>query len=103
MSSAGRSLPTRQGTDELLDRIAREADALVAAGAWSAARDAQLDAAFEAAATAALRVPRFAERSRRLRAVARVVVPARLRPAVKRVARLAERSARALAARGHRG
>ncbi|MCU1488754.1 MAG: hypothetical protein JWM85_159, partial [Acidimicrobiaceae bacterium] len=49
---------------------------------------------FEAAATAALRVPALAERSARLRRVARRVVPARAKPFVRRLARLADRALR---------
>jgi hypothetical protein len=64
-----------------------EAGRLVDEGRWSSARDAELAAAFESAAREALSRPSLAERSPRLRRVARVVVPARFRPMLGRVAR----------------
>jgi hypothetical protein len=73
------------------------ADALQASGAWTAADDLAMDAAFSTAATAALAVPSFAERAMLLRRIAGRVVPRRLRPLLGRLARRADALARRVA------
>jgi hypothetical protein len=76
---------------EVPEAVARRAEvaaaSLVAEGRWTAADDAALDAAFEAAARAALAVPSLTERAPRLRRFARLVVPTSLRPLLGRTAR----------------
>jgi len=66
------------------------------AGIVTPADEARLDARFEVAATAALRVPAFAERSAALRRLATRVVPPAARPPLRRGARLADRVLRRL-------
>lgn len=81
-----------------LGRVEAEAARLVASP-WSAAELATLEAAFERAAVQALRAPALAERSVRLRAIAKRVVPAPLVAPLKRVVRLLDAGSRALSRR----
>jgi hypothetical protein len=93
VSSAGESRARPPATEEVgraacdLGTLAAEIEAevarLAAEGHWDASRDADLAERFELAAAAALRVPRLAERSRALRRVARLLVPAPARPVLR--------------------
>lgn len=86
---------------EIARRGAARAASLRASGTWTSADDAELDRRFEAAATAALRVPALAERSARLRRLGRRLVPTRLRPGAYRAARAVDRAVAAAAGRYH--
>lgn len=78
----------------VLEAAHAEAARLRSADIVSAAYESELDARFEAAARRALRVPTLAERSARLRRIAKRVVPASARPMARRGARLADRAVR---------
>ncbi len=69
---------------EATDRAAE----LRSSGRWSNAMQAELDQAFERAATKALRTAALYERSVVLRRVARRIVPRSLRPVAKRAVRV---------------
>ncbi|HTW98291.1 MAG TPA: hypothetical protein VMD59_05905 [Acidimicrobiales bacterium] len=84
---------TFQVDAEMLEPLLAEARRL-RSGPNPAAFLAQLDAAFERAAEAALADPALAERSRRLRRIARGVVPERLHPAARQLAARADAAAR---------
>ncbi|HUY29572.1 MAG TPA: hypothetical protein VMV02_01090 [Acidimicrobiales bacterium] len=75
----------------LLRDAAREVERLRSSGLVPERFERELDARFEAAAVRALRVPAFAERSARLRALARRVVPRAARPAARAAARAGDR------------
>ena len=90
-------MQSSEGPATVLARATTAADALVADGRWSDADDAALDDAFEVAARAALAVPSLAERAPRLRRIARLVVPAGLRPSLGRLARRVDALIRRLA------
>ncbi len=65
-------------------RIQAEAKQLRDSGRWGAEDSARLDEEFERAARRALRAPVLADRSLRLRRVAKALVPARYRPLARR-------------------
>jgi hypothetical protein len=65
-------------------RIEAEAKQLRDGGRWGADDTARLDEEFERAARGALRAPVLADRSLRLRRVAKALVPARCRPLARR-------------------
>ncbi len=71
------------GLPALMGRIENESERLGEL-VWRAEDDARLENAYQAAAVAALRAPRLAERSVALRRVAKRVVPKRLVPAARR-------------------
>jgi hypothetical protein len=85
------------GPAAVLARATAAAEALVAAGRWNEADDAMLDEAFDDSARAALAVPSLAERAPGLRRIARLVVPAGLRPGLGRLARRVDAIIRRLA------
>lgn len=90
--------------DALTERATVDAERLRAEGIWSLADDVELDAAFGRAAVAALRAPVLAERSVRLRRIAKAVVPRALRPVLRTVvAHLDEISRRVASPGGSRG
>ena len=89
--------------DDLARRGAVRAAGVRREGRWSATDDLELDRRFEAAATAALRVPALAERSTCLRQVGRRVVPERLRPTARRAATTLDRALAAVARTGRLG
>ncbi|HVC25132.1 MAG TPA: hypothetical protein VND23_05190 [Acidimicrobiales bacterium] len=81
--------------DALVRDASREAERLRASGVITEQFERELDERFEAAAVRALRVPAIAERSARLRAIARRVVPPAARPAARVAARAGDRLLRA--------
>jgi hypothetical protein len=74
--------------DALSDSIVADARndvaSLASEGRWSKADEAELERKFERATFDALRAPRLAERSVRLRRLARKTIPRRLRPKLRR-------------------
>jgi hypothetical protein len=86
----------------IVDAARADVEQLDAAGLWTSEDTAELDRAFECAATQALRTPRLAERSLALRRIARLVVPAPARPCLRRALAFLEGPLRALGARRHR-
>ena len=79
---------------ELARAATAEARRLRADGVVTAAFERDLDERFELAASRALRVPALAERSARLRRVAKGVVPERARPPLRRLVRVLDVLAR---------
>jgi hypothetical protein len=85
--------------DTLVRSAVDEAARLRAAGTVTPAFLSELDARFEQAAERALKLPAFAERSARLRRIARRVVPAPARPALRRAGARLDRALRQVAER----
>ena len=79
---------------QLARGAAVEARRLRADGVLTAAFERDLDERFELAATRALRVPALAERSARLRRVAKGIVPEGARPPLRRLVRALDAVAR---------
>ncbi|HXZ82523.1 MAG TPA: hypothetical protein VED84_02090 [Acidimicrobiales bacterium] len=79
-----------------------DAELLAIDGRWTSENTAELDRAFERAATQALRMPRLAERSLWLRRMARLVVPAPARPRLRRALAFVEQAFRSARARRDR-
>ncbi len=82
-------------TDALGEQIVaesrRDVDSLDAEGRWSAEDDNDLERRFARATYDALRAPRIAERSVRLRKIARRTIPRPLRPKLRRALARIER------------
>jgi hypothetical protein len=72
-------------------RVQAEVDRVLAGGSWTLEHERALDARFERCAEQAMRVPAFAERSVRVRSVARRLIPKSLRPLVRAGAKRTER------------
>lgn len=72
-------------SDSIVAEARRDTAALAAEGRWSKGDDAELERRFEVATYDALRAPRLAERSVRLRKLARHTIPRPLRPKLRRV------------------
>jgi hypothetical protein len=81
--------------DSLSDRVAadarRDVSSLASNGRWTAEDDAQLERSFARATYDAMRAPRLAERSVRLRKIARRTIPRPLRPKLRRALARVER------------
>jgi hypothetical protein len=69
----------------------RDVASLASEGRWSSGDDAELERRFERATYDALRAPRIAERSVRLRKLARHTIPRPLRPKLRRALARVER------------